>query len=58
MVVLLLLKTCPSVVSSSSSDGTITTPLPLSRGAGGDVVPTMAKGMAAIGSGKVGVGMV
>ena len=58
MVVLLLLKNGPSAVSSSSLEGTITTPLPLSRGVGGDEVPTMAKGIASIGSGEVGVGMV
>jgi len=58
VVVLLLLKTGPSVVSSSSLEGTITTPLPLSRGTGGDEAPTMAKGMAVMGSGEVGVGMV
>jgi len=58
VVVLLLLKTGPLAVSSSSSEGTTTTPFPLSRGAGGDEVPTTANGMAAIGSGEVGVGMV
>ena len=58
MVVLLLLKTGPSAESSSSSEGTITTPLPLTRGAGEGEVLIAAKGIAAIGSGEVGIGVV
>ena len=53
-VVLLLLKTCPSADSSSPSEGTTTTPLPLSRGAGTTVVSAKARGMAAIGGGEFG----
>ena len=49
IVVLLLLKTGPSAESSSSSEGTITTPLFFSRGASKGEVLTMAKGIAAIG---------
>jgi len=53
-VVLLLLKTCPSADSYSSSKGTTTTPLPLSRGAGAAIVLAKARGMAAIGGGQFG----
>ena len=54
MVVLLLLKTGPSA-KSSSFEGTITTPMPLIRGAG--EVLTTVKGVAVIGKGEVGVGV-
>jgi len=52
-VVLLLLKTGPSV--ESSSEGMITTPLFFSRGAGKGEVLTVAKGIATIGMGEVGI---
>ena len=55
LVVLLLLKTCPSAESPSSSEGNTTTPLPLSRGAGVVAVSTKARGTAAIGGGEFGV---
>ena len=57
IVVLLLLKTGPSAESSSSSEGTITTPLFFSRGASKGEVLTMAKGIAAIGIWEVGSGV-
>ena len=56
MVVLFLLKTRPSAVSSSSLEGTTTNPFPLSRGAVGEAVPTIAKGTTSIGRVEVGVG--
>jgi len=54
VVVLLLLKTGPSA-ESSSSEGTMTTPLPLVWGAG--EVLTTDKRVAAIGRGELGVGV-
>ena len=56
LLVLLLLKTCPSP-EPSSSEGTMRTPLPLSRGAGVEVL-AIASGTAAIGCGELGVWMV
>jgi len=53
LLVLLLLKTCPSP-EPSSSEGTIRTPLPLSRGVGLEVLAT-ASGTIAIGGGELGV---
>ena len=53
LLVLLLLKTCPSS-EPSSSEGMTRTPLPLSRGAGVEVLAT-ASGTAAIGGGELGV---
>ena len=53
-VVLLLLKTCPSADSSSYSEGTTTTLLPLPRGAGSTAVSAKARGMAAMGGGELG----
>ena len=50
--VLHLLKTCPSADSSLSSEGTTTTLLPLSRGAGASVDSANARGMAAMGGGE------
>ena len=52
-MVLLLLKACPSF-EPSSSEGMVSTPLPLSRGAGVGVLAT-ASGTAAMGGGQLGV---
>ena len=52
--VLLLLKTCPSAESPSSSEGTTTTLLPLSRGAGSIGVSASARGMVAMGGAEFG----
>ena len=53
LLVLLLLKTYPSP-EPSSSEGTMRTPLPLSRGAGVEVLATTS-GTSAIGGGELGV---
>ena len=53
LLVLLLLKACPSS-EPSSSEGMVSTPLPLSRGAGVEVLAT-ASGTATIGGGELGV---
>ena len=53
LLVLLLLKTCPSL-ESSSLEGATRTPLPLSRGARVRLAAT-ASGTAAIGEGEFGV---
>ena len=52
-MVLLLLKACPSS-EPSSSEGMVSTPLPLLRGAGVGVLAT-ASGTAAMGGGELGV---
>ena len=52
LLVLLLLKTCPWP-EPSLSEGTMRTPLPLSRGAGVEVLATVS-GTAAIGGGELG----
>jgi len=51
-----LLKTDPSVVSSSSSDSIATTLLFFSRGFGVDEARAVARGMAAMGAEGTGVG--
>ena len=53
LLVLLLLKTCPSP-ESSSSEGATRTPLPLSRGARVRLATT-TRGTATIGGGELGV---
>ena len=53
LLVLLLLKTCPSS-EPSSLEGTIRTPFPLSRGVGVEVWAT-ASGTVVIGGGELGV---
>ena len=53
-VVILLLKICPSANSSSFSEGTTTTLLPLSRGFGVAVDSASARGMTAMGGGEFG----
>jgi len=58
VIILLVLKTGPSTESSFSSEGTITTPLFFSRGAGKGEVLTVAKGITAMGFGEVWIGVV
>ena len=57
-VALCLLKTGPSMVSSSSSEAMSTNPLFFSRGAGGGEALTVARGTATIGAGEAGAGVV